>query len=461
MLCASGRQFQDWTRAYRLFAKERFDMTCLFTPIRQAVLQALEPGAPFVALLDDTRLRKRGRKVYGTSWRRDPLGPRFQTNLLWGQRFLQFSAALPEGPLPCRARGIPIEFLHCPTPPKPGKKASEGEQQAWRRAKRESKITTLAAERLKELRAALDEDPSGKERVLVACGDGGYTNTRVVKNRPPRTTFIGRIRKDAKLHALPPDPPAGGRGRRRLYGAPMPTPEQIRQDPEIPWIQVQAWAAGKTHGFDIKVVRDLRWRGAGTSNLVLVVVRPLGYRLAKGSRVLYRQPAYLICTDPNMPLTQLLQAYLWRWEVEVNFRDEKTVLGAGEAQVRTPQAVWRVPALIVAAYSYLMLATRDCYKESAGSPLPRPKWQKPVSGQRITIHQMQGLLRSALWGKGLGLTDLPGFQGQGKNSADTPNFPGQELGLASLPGFMKRTAVDTKSEIFTNSLPSAVIYAYQ
>ena len=81
----------------------------------------------------------------------------------------------------------------------------------------------------------LDEDPSGKERVLVACGDGGYTNTRVVKNRPPRATFIGRIRKDAKLHALPPDPPAGGRGRQRLYGAPMPAPEQVRQDPEIPW----------------------------------------------------------------------------------------------------------------------------------------------------------------------------------------------------------------------------------
>jgi len=53
----------------------------------------------------------------------------------------------------------------------------------------------------------------------------------------------------------------------------------------------------------------------------------------------------------------------------------------------------------LAAYSYLMPATRDRYKESAGSPLPRPNWQKPVSGQRITIRQMQGLLRSALWGK--------------------------------------------------------------
>lgn len=26
---------------------------------------------------------------------------------------------------------------------------------------------------------------------------------------------------------------------------------------------------------------------------------------------------------------------LWRWGIEVNFRDEKTLLGTGEAQVRT------------------------------------------------------------------------------------------------------------------------------
>ena len=64
----------------------------------------------------------------------------------------------------------------------------------------------------------------------------------------------------------------------------------------------------------------------------LVIIRPLAYRLTKNSRLLYRQPAYLICTDTELEIEKLLQAYLWRWEIEVNFREQKTLLGCGQAQ---------------------------------------------------------------------------------------------------------------------------------
>lgn len=47
--------------------------------------------------------------------------------------------------------------------------------------------------------------------------------------------------------------------------------------------------------------------------------------------MLYRQPAFLVCTDPQMTLEDLLQDYLWRWDIEVNFRDEKTIMGVGQA----------------------------------------------------------------------------------------------------------------------------------
>src|SRR5208283_4852434 len=135
-------------------------------------------------------------------------------------------------------------------------------------------------------------------------------------------------------------------GRRRFYGDPLPTPEQIRQDESIPWITVEAFAAGKNHLFEVKTIGPIRWRGTGAQNVRLVVVRPLAYRPRKGSWLLYRDPAYLLCTGSELPLDRLLQAYLWRWEIELNFRDEKTLLGVGEAQVRIPAAVETVPALI-------------------------------------------------------------------------------------------------------------------
>jgi hypothetical protein len=54
----------------------------------------------------------------------------------------------------------------------------------------------------------------------------------------------------------------------------------------------------------------------------VVVIAPVSYRLRQGSKLLYRPPAYLICTDPDLPLEPLVQEYLWRWDIEVNFRDE-------------------------------------------------------------------------------------------------------------------------------------------
>jgi len=56
------------------------------------------------------------------------------------------------------------------------------------------------------------------------------------------------------------------------------------------------------------------------------------------------------------PADQLLQAYLWRWDIETNFRDEKTILGTGQAQVRNPASTRIVPQMMVAAYSLLLLA---------------------------------------------------------------------------------------------------------
>ena len=95
MLCASGQQFTDWSAAYRLFERERFDTALLWRVVLGSVLEALPEKRPVVALIDDTLTRKKGRKIEGTSWRRDPLGPPFTNNFIWASRFLQLSIALP------------------------------------------------------------------------------------------------------------------------------------------------------------------------------------------------------------------------------------------------------------------------------------------------------------------------------------------------------------------------------
>lgn len=159
--------------------------------------------------------------------------------------------------------------------------------------------------------------------------DGSFTNRTVLKALPHNTTLVGRIRADAKLYFLPKEQPK--KGRRRVYGDQAPTPEQLRQDDRIPWQHVNVFFGGKMRELRAKRLGPLRWRAAGQQHtLQLLVLAPTPYRLSKNSKLLYRKPAYLICTDPNASITDIIQHYLWRWDIEVNFRDQKALLGVGE-----------------------------------------------------------------------------------------------------------------------------------
>jgi hypothetical protein len=212
--------------------------------------------------------------------------------------------------------------------------------------------------------------------------DGSYTNGDVLKHLPPRTHLIGRIRKDAVLHHLPA--PIQGRGRPRAYGTSV-TPEQLRQNEAIEWTTLRIFAAGREHDCQVKQITPLLWRTSGQCRqLRLIVIRPLSYRLTKTSRLLYREPAYLITTDLESTLEELVQAYFWRWDIEVNHRDEKQLMGLGDAQVRSPLSAERVPAFVVGCYSVLLLSAAKAFGLAATQPvIAPPKWlagsaSKPV-----------------------------------------------------------------------------------
>lgn len=345
--------------------------------------------------MDDTLIRKTGKKIPGTAWRRDPLGPPFHTNFVWGQRFIQLSIALPDQPLNSQSRSIPIDFHHCPSAKKPGKGADETATVIFKEQQKIAKLSKQGADRVELLRKELDKT-GHKDQVLYVSVDGSYTNAAVLKTLPHQTVLIGRIRKDSQLYKLPDQ--QQHTGRKRVYGEAIATPEQIRQSDDVAWQPVVAWAAGKSHNFNVKVVKDLRWRSAGAGHtLQLVIIRPLAYRLTNSSKLLYREPAYLICTDNELNIQKLLQAYLWRWEIEVNFRDEKTILGCGQAQVRNVYSAARAPEFCVAMYAMLHMAAHQNNKTRDKAVLPRPLWDPAKENQRLATNEMIRLFRAHLW----------------------------------------------------------------
>lgn len=429
LICAQGDQYRDWSRVYRLFEKGRFDIERLFDPIRKAICLHTPAGMPIVAALDDTIVRKRGRKIAGTGWRRDPLGPNFCNNFIWAQRFVQLSLMAPSSGLVSAARAVPIDVVHAPSPRKPGKRATEEEWVAYRKAQENMRASKIGAERITNLRTQLDSDAATKQRDLVVSVDGGYTNQTVFRNIPAGTSIVGRIRKDASLFAIPQER-TQRRGRSRYYGDPLPTPEAVRKDETVPWQTVSAHAAGKIWDFQVKVVTPVRWKGAGNRDLKVVIVRPIAFRLRQKGPMQYRQPAYLVSTDVNLPVQTLLQAYLWRWEIELNFHDEKSIMGMGQAQVRTPAAVQASVAF--AAASHAVLNTAAVILGISNSGLPLPAWRKHHTAQRCSTNQLISRTRAELWGKAIGV-NLSGFD---------------------LKDELMRTVLNSKSKI-----ESAVIYA--
>ncbi len=399
-LTTAGSQHRDWTADYRLL--RRLPVEPIFAHVRQETLAATDAARPWVVALDDSITRKTGRCIPGCGWRKDPLGPPFNINFVWGQRVLQFSAAIPadDG----SARLVPVDWQEAPLPQKPSRHADAQTQADYLEARKQANINQVAAERMAQLRTAT-------ERSIHWVSDGRFTNKTLLRHLPENTVLIGRVRKDTKLYA-PCEQRPGKNGRPRKYGDTLPTPEELRVDATVPWTRVSAFAAEKRHDFKIKTLGPALARITGVDTLVrVVVIAPLGYRLRKGGKMLYRQPAYLICTDPDVPLAQLLQEYLWRWDIEVNFKDEKCLLGVSEAQVRDEEAVRRQPACAVAAYALLLLAAHKTYGPDRLPPsVPLAKWRRREPPRRATTGLLINQLRVELWSRHLRPESLSHFR---------------------------------------------------
>lgn len=408
LITTNGKQFEDWSADYGLYSQQRVNPGAIFDHVRCQIEALQPPEQPLCVAIDDTILHKTGKTIPGTAYRKDPLSPPFGINLVWAQRMLQFSAAVPSRQQDVRM--IPIGFDDASTPRNPGKKATPEQHQHYREVMKQRNLNALAVEGLHRLQQQR-RDPDARTPALHVLVDGSYTNRKVLRHLPENTTLIGRIRKDAKLNAKPENQKPFGR--RRIYGEALPTPEEVRQDESIPWQLVRARACGKDHLFRVKSLGSVRWRSAGAMDLRLVIIAPVSYRKRSGGKLLYRQPAYLICTDEDMPLEQIVQQYIWRWDIEVNHRDEKSLLGLGEAQVRNEHSVHSVPACAVASYAMLQLAAIHAYGWAAKpNVIPSPKWRDRSQDIRASTQDLVHELRRELWADAINPQHLTDFMAQ-------------------------------------------------
>ncbi len=388
-ICFHGKDQQDWTADYKIFSRSKWDEQELF---REIVPQLVKGGYVKRDLVtvawDDTAVPRSGKRIPGAQWMRDSMGPPFHVNLIWGQRFLQASVLLPlyEKDKQSSPRAIPVLFKEVTPVKKPAKSASAEILASYKEAKKKHNLSVEAVAQFEKMRANFDARGM-QETTLLHTVDGSYLNRTTLAYDFERAVLLGRARKNAKL-CYPAAP-----GGRRFYGTYKFTPEAVGKDKRRKWKTATIYHGGKDREVRYKEVKKVLWQGGGRRRLLrLIVVAPVAYRTTKNGKQYYRQKAYLLCTDHDLDVATLLQKYFDRWQIEYNHRDEKDILGVGEAQVRSALSTPRVPAFRVATYSQMLVSALLLYGAGrTDAYLPLPCWRK--APKRASCQDMINLLR--------------------------------------------------------------------
>lgn len=377
-IATSGRDQLDWSADYRFFSRCRWSPCQLFRPILKEAINLIEEDYITVGY-DDTLVKKTGTKIKGAGWARDQLGPPFSTNFVWGMRYLQSSILLPlYNKEDTSCRGIPVQFEQLPKFKKPRWNAPQEKHDEYQRLVKAYNSSTTFVKNLRYLRYEIDK-AGAKDKLLIAAVDGSYCNRTCLTANIERTSIIGRTRKNARLYFRDHNPPKPKRGKTRFYHPDSFTPEEIRQDESIPYEKMKVHYGSNWRDIRFKEVQDVYWKyGTKTLPLRLIIIAPTRYKKTKNQRRwYYRDPAYLLTPDLETDLKVLIQKYFDRWQIEVNFQEEKRDMGLGQAQVWSEKSIPKAPAFLVASYAAMVLAAVILYGGKRNEDFEAlPKWRK-------------------------------------------------------------------------------------
>lgn len=228
---------------------------------------------------------------------------------------------------------------------------------------------------------------AGANQKIIFVGDGSFCDKTVFSLNLENVFILTRCRKDNKLCFQ------DKQNNRRFYSKENFTPKDINQNQDIQWKKATPIMGGVKREIRYKEIKEVLWqKGSGKKELRLIVISRYPYRTTKKGKQLYRQEAYLLTDNLDIQVEKLIQMYIDRWEIEVNHRDEKTILGIGQAQVRNLNSVLKQPTQIASIYSMLLLISIECFENYRGSYfIPLPKWRKQA--RRPSCNDLLNFLR--------------------------------------------------------------------
>lgn len=332
---APGRSLADRIRAtcsqrspdtyYRVLASASWSIEEAGLRLLKFILRRC-PAETLFLVGDDTLLARKGPKVFGAGMHRDGcLSTRVRTVKRWGHAWVVLSVLFESRRSPGRYYSLPILmglYLSQATAKKLGRKH-----------RKKTEILLALVRRIER------ELPQQKLHFL---GDYGYTAPAVLGQFSPRIEVTGRAHPKARLYEPAPRR-EGRRGRPRVRGQQLPSPQEVLKD------------HAQRQEFEVAPGRRYRVRMASMQGcffqtpdrqVQVVALEHVGGR---------RENEVFYTTSVDASAEQVIRWYARRWSIEVTFRDAKQHLAVGREQNRTQSAARRTAPLGFLMYSLIVL----------------------------------------------------------------------------------------------------------
>lgn len=337
------------------------------------LLEYLDQGEdPLVFGIDETIERRGGPKIKARSIYRD--GARSSRSYLVKVSGLRWISLMWLTPIPWAGRRWALPVLTALAP---------AEAYYRSRGRTPLRLTHRARQMVLQLRRWLPHRP------LVLVADRSYAALDLLhccQSLAQPVICITRLRLDAALYAPAPARKPGQRGRSPVKGPRLPSLKTVVDHHDTPWQQrAVAWYDNTTRLVAVTSQCAL-WYRTGKPPL------PIRWVLVQDPTGQF-PPQALLCTDPAISPTQIVEWFVLRWQLEVTFQEVRAHLGVETQRQWSDQAITRTTPALMGLFSWITLAALLLQQDEPMTQRTAAWYPKPAPTFVDTI----ALVRRHLW----------------------------------------------------------------
>jgi len=337
------------------------------------LLTAFVPSGPLVLGLDDTIERRWGARIRARGIYRDPV--RSSDSHFVKTSGLRWLSLMLLAEIPWAGRVWALPFLTALAP----------SQRYWQKEGHKPKLLTDWARQL-----VLQVQRWFPNRTLVVVTDGAFAALQLLSQWAARRrpiVCITRLRLDARLFRPAPPRKKGAMGRPRLVGTRLPSLHHVLANRRTKWqrLFVNDWYGQGRRLVELTSGTAV-WYHTGLPPV------PIRWVLVRDPKGKFETRA-LLCTQLDQHPRQILQWFLWRWQVEVTFQEVRNHLGVETQRQWSDLAIARTTPVLLGLFSIVTLLAHRLARNGQ-LPIRQAAWYTKT---QATFSDAIAAVRQQLW----------------------------------------------------------------